>query len=141
MTKTQALRDGSYIHLDLYQPVTEAMQATVKAYREITGCDVMPTSDTLLRGLGVRTTLDNVHFVTPADLGLTPDYSSNIAPMFLFDYYTAAVEDGAVNSAATKQQVLLRASTAYNKYSADLAELLNECGHTSNTDTTSEVQE
>lgn len=138
-SKINALLTGQYILIDAYRPLTKAMQDTVQTYKDITGCDVMPVADTLLHGLGINTSVDNVHFVNPD--GFDKEFSSNIAPMFILDCYTAAVEDGTPECEAARQQILIRASTAFTKYSQDLTAYIDEHRHIQDTVATSEIQE
>lgn len=138
MTKTQALLSGTYVHLDIYRPLSTSMQDMVKTYREVTECDVMPAADTLLHGLGIRTNVDNVHFVTPE--GCDKEFSSNISPMFIFDCYTAAVEDGTPDVPSIRDQILARALTAFHNYGTDLKRYIDEHLTVSHTDASTEVQ-
>ena len=139
MTKTQALLSGSYIHLDMYRPLSTSMQDMVKTYKEVTECSIMPTSDVILQGLRVNAPIVPVHFVTPE--GMNPEFSANIAPMFILDSYAAAVEDGAMDSVFERDSIISRALTAFDAYGYELKQHLDECQSIPNPITPTEVQE
>lgn len=139
MTKTQALLSGTYVHLDMYKPLSTSMQDMVKTHREVTECDVMPAIDTMMRGLLLDVSIDTVHFVTPE--GMNPEFSANIAPMFILDSYAAAAEDGMPDFPSARDQILTRAMTAFHNYGTELKRYVDEHLTVSHTDTSSEVQE
>lgn len=139
MTKTQALLSGSYIHLDMYRPLSTSMQDMVKTYKEVTECSIMPTSDVILQGLRVNAPIVPVHFVTPE--GMNPEFSANIAPMFILDSYAAAVEDGAMDSVFERDSIISRALTAFDTYGYELKKHLDECQSIPNPVTPAEAQE
>lgn len=138
MTKTQALLSGTYVHLDMYKPLSTSMQDMVKTYREVTECDVMPAIDTMMRGMLVDVSIDAVHFVTPE--GMNPEFSTNIAPMFILDSYASAVEDGTPDFPSARDHILTRALTAFHSYGTELKHYIDEHIAVSHTDTSSEVQ-
>lgn len=139
MTKTQALLSGTYVHLDMYKPLSTSMQNMVKTYREVTECDVMPAIDTMMRGLLLDVSIDTVHFVTPE--GMNPEFSANIAPMFILDSYASAAEGGMPDFPSTKDRILTLAMTAFHNYGTELKHYVDEHLTVSHTDTSAEVQE